>query len=127
MAEHIQDVTEIDSLLVEGLTAEEKVVVDTALIQTYKKFGWSLHGKNLPDKDKTYPLLIDVYKTLKALKEKRLCDRLEKFVTGSLSEVFSSHTTINLKNRLVIFDIKDLSESLRQIMMLVVANLSILI
>ncbi len=56
------------------------------------------------------------------MKQKDLCNRLERFVKGSLSTVFDSQTNIELNNRLIIFDIKDLNESLRQIMMLVVAN-----
>ncbi|HEX8932199.1 MAG TPA: ATP-binding protein, partial [Patescibacteria group bacterium] len=39
-----------------------------------------------------------------------------------LSSVFDGATNISLDNRLIVFDIKDLPESLRQIMMLVVAN-----
>jgi len=74
-------------------------------------------------KAKTYPILKDFYKTLKQMKQKKLSSKLEKFVKGSLSFVFDSQTNIKLDNRLVIFDIKDLDESLRQIMMLVVANL----
>jgi type IV secretory pathway VirB4 component len=54
--------------------------------------------------------------------QKDLCNRLERFVKGSLGSVFDSQTNIALNNRLVIFDIKDMNESLRQIMMMVVAN-----
>ena len=39
-----------------------------------------------------------------------------------MSSVFDSQTNIQLDNRLVVFDIKDLSESLRQIMMMVISN-----
>jgi len=53
---------------------------------------------------------------------KFLLNQLERFVKGSLSTVFDSQTNIELDNRLVIFDIKDLNESLRQIMMLTIAN-----
>jgi conjugal transfer ATP-binding protein TraC len=73
-------------------------------------------------KQKSYPLLKDFYKVLKEMKQKDLCNRLEKFVKGSLSSVFDSQTNISLDNRLIVFDIKDLPESIRQIMMLVVAN-----
>jgi len=47
---------------------------------------------------------------------------LEKFVKGSLATVFDKKTNIKLSNRLVIFDIKDLPESIRPIMMMIVAN-----
>jgi type IV secretory pathway VirB4 component len=63
-----------------------------------------------------------LYKNLKAEGEKGLTARLEKFVTGSLATVFDSQTNIKLDNRLVIFDIKDLPESIRKIMLVIVAN-----
>jgi len=132
LAEHIQDLTEIISLMVGGLNAEEKAAVDKAILQTYKQHGWSLNPTYIPKKKKdprgrkpkakTYPVLKDFYKVLKEMKQKSLCNKLEKFIKGSLSSVFDSQTNIKLDNRLVIFDIKDLNESLRQIMMMAVAN-----
>ncbi len=133
LAEHTQDLTEIISLMVGGLNADEKAAVDKAILLTYKQFGWLLNEKikvkrkkkdnrRRKPKAKTFPLLKDFYKTLKHMKQKHLTAKLEKFVKGSLSSVFDSQTNIKLDNRLVIFDIKDLNESLRQIMMMVVAN-----
>ncbi|MBI2314441.1 ATP-binding protein [Candidatus Daviesbacteria bacterium] len=132
LAEHIQDLTEIISLMVGGLNAEEKAAVDKGILQTYKNHGWSLNPSYAPKKSnshrgrppkiKSFPILKDFYKELKTMKQKKLCARLEKFIKGSLSSVFDSQTNIKLDNRLVIFDIKDLNESLRQVMMLVAAN-----
>jgi conjugal transfer ATP-binding protein TraC len=132
LADHIQDVTEIISLIAGGLSSEEKAIVDKAMIKTYKEHGYSLYNSYTPKinksnrgrkpKQKSYPLLKDFYKVLKEMKQKDLCNRLEKFVKGSLSSVFDSQTNISLDNRLIVFDIKDLPESIRQIMMLVVAN-----
>lgn len=132
LSAHIQDLTEIISLIVGGLSSEEKAVVDKAIIQTYKDHGYSLNYSYTPKenrdtrgrkpKDKSYPLLKDFYQVLKEMQQKDLCNRLEKFVNGSLSSVFDSQTNIALDNRLVVFDIKDLNESLRQIMMMAVAN-----
>jgi conjugal transfer ATP-binding protein TraC len=133
LSEHIQDLTEIISLMAGGLNAEEKAATDKAILQTYKDFGWLMTPKvkkkknkketrGRKPKEKTYPILKDFYKTLKHMNQRKLCSKLEKFVKGSLSFVFDSQTNIKLDNRLVIFDIKDLDESLRQIMMLVVAN-----
>lgn len=120
LAEHIQDLTEVISLMVEGLTSQEKAVLDKAIIETYREFGYTLHGKNT--RAKGYPLLKDLYKTLKADGQKTLVTRLEKFVKGSLSSVFDKQTNIKLDNRLIVFDIKDLPEALRQIMLMIVAN-----
>lgn len=111
LSEHIQDLTQLISLMVGSLTSEERGSVDKALLLTYKA-----------SKDKTSPLLSDFYKTLKTMKHKDLCSRLERFVKGSLSTVFDSQTNIKLDNRLIVFDIKDLNESIRSIMMMVVAN-----
>lgn len=133
LSEHIQDLTEIISLMAGGLNAEEKAAVDKAIIQTYKSHGFQLNASEItpkkkktkrgrPPKEKTYPILKDFYKELKSMKQKKLCARLEKFIKGSLSSVFDSQTNIKLDNRLIIFDIKDLNESIRQIMMLVIAN-----
>jgi len=132
LSEHIQDLTEVISLIVGGLNSEEKAVVDKAIIQTYKEKGFSLKVSYQPKRnrdprgrkpaEKTFPLLKDFYKVLKGMKQKDLCNRLAKFVEGSLSSVFDSQTNIELGNRLVVFDLKDLNESLRQIMILCVAN-----
>jgi type IV secretory pathway VirB4 component len=121
LTEHIQDLTELISLMVGSLTSEERASVDRALLLTYKKIGLTTR-KNARSKKAEYPLLKDFYKNLKTMKHKDLCDRLERFVKGSLSTVFDSQTNIKLDNRLIVFDIKDLNESIRSIMMMVVAN-----
>lgn len=109
LSEHAQDLMEVISLMVEGLTAREKAAVDKALLKIYKN-------------SKDTPLLEDFYKELQRLNQTKLCERLEKYISGSLAGVFNQHTNIKLDNRLVIFDIKDLPESLRQIMMMIISN-----
>ena len=120
LSQQIQDLTQIISLMVGNLSPEEKAVVDKALIKTYKKKGFTINGKNKVTKD--FPKLKDFYQTLKTMKQKDLATNLEKFVNGSLSTVFDRQTNIKLNNRLVVFDIKDLPESIRPIMMMIVAN-----
>lgn len=110
LSDHIQDLTEIISLMAEGLSPREKAAIDKAITQIYKR------QKQQP------PLLEDLYGELHALGQLKLCERLEKYISGSLADVFNAQTNIELDNRLVIFDIKDLPESLRQIMMLIVSN-----
>ena len=117
-ADHVQSLTEILSLMAEGLGVEEKSVVDQAIIKTYRKAGFS--GKNKTNK--SYPKLDDFVLTLRNLKQVKLCRRLEKYTKGSLAEVFNTQTNIELDNRLVVFDTKDLPESLRQIMHLIIAQ-----
>ncbi len=110
LAEHTQDLTEVISLMAEGLSSREKAAVDKAILQIYLK------------KSDKPPILEDLYKQLLKQHQEKLCERLEKYISGSLAEVFNSQTNIELKNRLVIFDIKDMPESLRQIMMMIISN-----
>lgn len=122
LPEQIQDLTELISLMVGSLTSEERAVVDKALLNTYKSVGLTSRKNGRVPEKVIFPLLKDFYKELKVLKQKDLCDRLDRFVKGSLSDVFNAQTNIELENRLVVFDIKDLNDSLRSIMMMVVAN-----
>lgn len=110
LSEHVQDLTEVIGLMAEGLSSREKAAVDKALLKIYK---------NAKDEQ---PLLQDLYAELHKLGQLKLCERLEKYISGSLANVFNAQTNIKLDNRLVIFDIKDLPESLRQIMMLIISN-----
>ena len=110
LANRIQDLTALISLMADGLSPEEKALVDGAIIKTY---AGSKHHQ---------PTLKDFYNQIKVLGGHSLVVRLEKYVTGSLSGVFTSRTNINLANRLIVFDIKDMPEGLREIMMMVVAS-----
>ncbi len=110
LSEHAQDLTEVISLMAEGLDSREKAAVDKAILQIYKKAN------------EAQPLLEDLYTALRKLGQLKLCERLEKYISGSLADVFNAQTNIELDNRLVIFDIKDLPESLRQIMMMIIST-----
>lgn len=110
LSEHVQDLTEVISLMAEGLNGREKAAVDKAILKIYKQAK------------KKQPLLEDLYRELHDLGQLKLCERLEKYISGSLADVFNAQTNIKLDNRLVIFDIKDLPENLRQIMMLIISN-----
>ncbi len=110
LSEHAQDLTEVLSLMAEGLSGREKAALDKAILRIYAT------AKKEP------PLLEDLYAELQKLGQLKLCERLEKYISGSLANVFNAQTNIKLDNRLVIFDIKDLPESLRQIMMMIIAN-----
>jgi len=110
LSEHAQDLMEVVSLMAEGLSAREKAAVDKAILKLYA------------DVKTESPLLEDLYATLKGLGQLQLCERLEKYISGTLAHVFNAQTNIELNNRLIIFDIKDLPENLRQVMMMIIAN-----
>lgn len=110
LSEHTQDLMDVIGLMAESLTAREKAAIDKAVLKIYKK-----------SKTKQ-PLLEDLYTELRKLGQLKLCEKLEKYISGSLADAFNAQTNVKLDNRLVIFDIKDLPENLRQIMMLIISN-----
>ncbi len=105
---HAQDLTDVIALMVDGLSTPEKAALDKAILAVYQA--------------KKSPILEDLYKQLKKTKELNLCERLERYLTGTMADVLNYQTNIDLTNRLVVFDIKDLPDSIRQIMMMIVAN-----
>ncbi|HSX35952.1 MAG TPA: ATP-binding protein [Patescibacteria group bacterium] len=120
LSEHAQDLTEVISLMAAnpdprdktpGLNARERAAVDKAILKIYKDV-----------KKEQMPLLSDLYAELHTMGHIPLCERLEKYISGTLAGVFNEKTNIKLDNRLVVFDIKDLPESLRQIMMMIISN-----
>lgn len=111
LSQHIQDLTEVISLMAGGLTQRERAAVDKAILKTYQEA-----------KKGEAPLLSDLHAELHKLGQLELNEKLDKYLTGSLAGVLNRPTNIELNNRLVVFDIKDLDESLRQIMMMIIAN-----
>jgi type IV secretory pathway VirB4 component len=70
------------------------------------------------------PILEDLYNALlefKNPKAERIALSLEIYVTGSLN-VFNHRTNIDISNRIVCFDIKELGKSLKKIAMLVLQD-----
>lgn len=109
--EHIQDLTQIISLMTGGLSTREIGVVDRYILKVYEK---SSILKEVTIKNFYDALLKDG--------EIQLAQRLERYISGSLANVFNHETDINLSNRLVVFDIKDLPDTIRQLMMVIIAN-----
>ncbi len=88
---------------------------------TYTNFGITEDNDSLwdpenPDEYKTMPLLGDLYESL--LEEgddaKRVAKVLRRFVNGS-AKSFNQPTNVNLDNKLIIFDLNDLTEEMRPI------------
>ena len=70
------------------------------------------------------PILQDLYDCLRAQDEKEaqfLATALEIYVTGSLN-VFNHRTNVDIANRVVCYDIKELGKQLKQLGMLVVQD-----
>ena len=94
----------------EGLQPVEKTVIDRAVRNVYRPF--------LADPDPAkMPILGDLYNELLKQPEPeaaRIAAALELYVSGSLN-VFNHRTNVELNNRLVCFDIKQLGKQLKKL------------
>ncbi len=100
-----------------GLSPREKSIIDRCLKLTYHKYLQTFN----PD---DAPTLVDFYEQLKLQNEDeaaQIATALELYVKGNLS-VFSNKTNININNRFVCFDIKDLGKQLKTMGMLIVLD-----
>ena len=101
----------------EGLQPVEKTVIDRAVRNVYRPF--------LADPDPAkMPILGDLYNELLKQPEPeaaRIAAALELYVSGSLN-VFNHRTNVELNNRLVCFDIKQLGKQLKKLGMLIVQD-----
>lgn len=100
-----------------GLTAEERSVIDKCVQRIYKNFI-----ENQPSVEKM-PLLSDLQHELKAEGDValRVANSLEMFVNGS-QNLFNHRTNIDMTNRIICFDIKELGNQLKKVGMLIVQD-----
>ena len=101
----------------EGLMPVEKSIIDRCVRIIYADYL----SDPVPEK---MPILEDLYNALKEQDEKEaqhIRAALEIYVTGSLN-VFNHRTNVDIKNRLVCFDIKELGKQLKKLGMLVVQD-----
>jgi len=105
-------------LIVGGkLTANEKSVIDRCLPFVYAKYFSDPRPENMP-------ILQDLYDHLRKQNEpeaQNVASALELYVTGSLN-VFNHHTNVDLHNRVVCFDIKELGNQLKTLGMLILQD-----
>ena len=101
----------------DGIEAEEKSVIDRCLPLVYQKYFSNPVPENMP-------VLGDLYNCLREQKEpqaQRIATALEIYVNGSL-KVFNHRTNVELNNRIVCFDIKELGKQLKKLGMLIVQD-----
>ena len=101
----------------EGLMPVEKTVIDRSVRNVYRPFLAALDPAKMP-------ILGDLYDELLRQPEPeaaRVAAALELYVSGSLN-VFNHRTNVELSNRLVCFDIKQLGKQLKKLGMLIVQD-----
>lgn len=100
-----------------GLEPVEKTVIDRATRNVYRGYLANPKPENMP-------VLQDLYNEVKRQPEpeaQRIASALELYVTGSLN-VFNHRTNVDIENRLVCFDIKELGKQLKKLGMLVIQD-----
>lgn len=103
------------------LTPAMDADLDVALINTYAKAGITndplTHGA-------TPPTMLDLYKTLSEMSGNGpdLAQRLRQYTTGTFAGIFSEQSNVNLDNKFVVFNIRDLEDELRPVGMYIVLN-----
>ena len=101
----------------EGLQPVEKTVIDRCVHQIYQTYFENPVPENMP-------VLQDLYEALLRQDEKEahhVATALEIYVSGSLN-LFNHRTNVDINNRLVCYDIKELGKQLKKIGMLVVQD-----
>ena len=100
-----------------GLEPVEKTVIDRSVTRIYQKYFENPVPENMP-------VLEDLYNEIKKQPEQEaqhIASALELYVKGTLN-FFNHHTTVDISNRIVCFDIKELGKQLKKLGMLVVQD-----
>ena len=101
----------------EGLQPVQKTIIDRCVRLVYQTYLGDPRPENMP-------ILEDLYNLLRTQEEKEaqyIATALEIYVTGSLN-VFNHQSNVDINNRIVCYDIKELGKQLKKIGMLVVQD-----
>lgn len=117
----IDQVRTFFQLILHDITQEELETVDEALKMTYTRFGITEDNESLwdpenPGEYRKMPLLGDLYEELLNTGEdgRRVAKILKRFVDGS-AKSFNQPTNVNLDNKLIIFDLNDMTDEMRPV------------
>lgn len=117
---HIVNLTGLFKIMLGQITPEEDSLLDRAISETYASHD-IVPGKDFSNA--TPPLLEDLQKILQNMEGGRgLAERFYKYTQGSYAGFTNQPTNIDIKNRLIVFSIRDLEDELRPIAMYIVLN-----
>ncbi|MBI5732906.1 ATP-binding protein [Candidatus Jorgensenbacteria bacterium] len=119
---HVLNLTGLIKLMLGTITPEEDSLLDRVITETYasRDITAETFGTN---KELNPPLLEDLQVVLKNTEGgSGLSQRLDKFTHGSYAGFTNASTNVDIKNRLIVFSIRDLEEELRPIAMYIVLN-----
>ena len=101
----------------DGLQPIEKTIIDRAVTTVYRGYLADPRPENMP-------VLGNLYEEIQRqpeLEAARIAAALELYVTGSLN-IFNHRTNVDIQNRLVCFDIKELGKQLKKLGMLIIQD-----
>ncbi|KKR10456.1 MAG: Type IV secretory pathway VirB4 protein-like protein [Parcubacteria group bacterium GW2011_GWA2_39_18] len=105
-------------IMLGGLTPEEDALIDKALSETYASRDITLTS-NLENIQ--VPLMGDLQQVLNSTQgAESMARKLERYTSGAFSGFLNQPTNVDLKNRLIVFSIRDMDAELRPIAMYVI-------
>ncbi len=118
---HILNLAGLLKLMVGQITPEEDALLDRAITETYASRGITADVEDFSKIEP--PLLEDLQTVLENIEGgQSLASRLYKFTKGTYAGFANKPTNVDIKNRLVVFSIRDLEEELRPIAVYIVLN-----
>ncbi|KKU94493.1 MAG: Type IV secretory pathway VirB4 component-like protein [Candidatus Jorgensenbacteria bacterium GW2011_GWA1_48_13] len=119
---HILNLTGLVKLMLGEVSPEEDALLDRAITETYA--SRDITAENFGKITELRPPLLEDLQTILQNTEggRTLAQRLDKFTHGSYAGFTNAPTNIDIKNRLIVFSIRDLEEELRPIAMYIVLN-----
>ncbi|MDL2232155.1 conjugal transfer protein TraE [Ruminococcaceae bacterium OttesenSCG-928-L11] len=101
----------------DGLQPVEKTIIDRCVRLVYRDYLADPKPENMPILEDLYNLL----RTQSEAEAQRIATALEIYVTGSLN-IFNNRSNVDITNRLVCYDIKELGKQLKKLGMLILQD-----
>ncbi|MBI4993843.1 ATP-binding protein [Candidatus Wolfebacteria bacterium] len=118
---HILNLVGLLKLMLGKITPEEDAILDRAITETYASRGITAEIADFTGIEA--PLLEDLEIILRNMEGGRgLAERLYKYIKGTYAGFTNRKTNIDIKNRLIVFSVRDLEEELRPIAIYIVLN-----
>jgi len=107
-------------IMLGGLTPEEDAVIDKALTETYASKDITPYSDPQSWQENT-PLMQDFQSVLETMEgAESLVIRLRKFTTGTYANFFNQPSNVDMKNKMVVFGIRDMEDELRPMAMYII-------
>jgi conjugal transfer ATP-binding protein TraC len=120
---HVLNLTGLVKLMLGKIKPVEDSLLDAAITQTYASRDITPDNFGAQMDDLRPPLLEDLQTILQNTEGgAELASRLDKFTHGSYAGFTNSPTNVDIKNRFIVFSIRDLEDELRPIAMYIILN-----